>query len=119
MQMRDTSAKYVAVDQLSSCCVAECLRHLRQYHAEGARLFPVQISNVWDVSLGFEVREARHFGKQAGRQSPLGILPHLDALEFCIAGSPAANDAVGTSIRHGSPLIAHTALDAGYTGACF
>jgi len=115
VKMGHATAKHVDVNQLRARLLAKHSTHARQDFSERARFLAVEVCNMWNVPLGFEIGEAEDFGVQADRESPEGIFPHLDTVKLRIARSAATNDALRLSfdVRHSATLSRNQKINHG------
>jgi hypothetical protein len=86
MQMRDAAAEYVNINTLSVCRMLEHLRAAGDDGTERLRFFPVEVLDVLDVSLWFEIREPRSYLARSGarRKSPQVVGPDFGASKLLI-----------------------------------
>jgi hypothetical protein len=83
--MGDAAPKDIHIHQL-------CTRLILEHAAYKAQDFPkctcfvtIQVSDMLNMPLGFQIREGQNFCIQAHGQSPERVFPYLDALEFRVA----------------------------------
>src|SRR5881397_1973302 len=94
VEVRDSTAEHVHVDEICARRVLEGVRRPPENGPEGPRLAAVQVGDVRNVALRLQIREPEHLGLEARRQTPHRVLPHLHATKFAVALSPPADHAV-------------------------
>ena len=107
VEVGDTAAKDIDIDELGPGLVPQRPRHSCHDFPKGPRFFPVEIGNVRNMPLGFEIGEAGHFGAETDRHAPQRVFPDLDSLQGSIAIRPAAQQAVFACLYHSDSPAHH------------
>src|SRR5687768_15297417 len=97
MQMRNTIAEYIDIDELGPACRLQNPACLGNRRTKALRFGPVEFGNVGNMPDRLEIGEAEHLGIERESKPPQLVAPYFNAAERFIAHWTSADDA---ALRH-------------------
>lgn len=101
VEVRDSAAEHIDVHYLRRGRITERPRSSSEGRPKGTSLFPIQIGDVRDVPLRFEIGKSENFAFAGGREAPQFVFPNLGATKFLVPFQSTTEDATGACFRHG------------------